>query len=86
MWQFDSALRSLNVTHDDVKSFGGTVRIQSDHAADPTAPYEIVKTMRASISVLGPLSRPGTLPSPARGCFRGSAGRPAPAFVRWMQD
>lgn len=51
-------LRSLGakVAHDDVDNpLGGTVRIQSDHAADPTAPYEIVKTMRASISVLGPL-------------------------------
>ena len=57
-------LRSLGakVTHDDVDNpLGGTVRIQSDHAADPTAPYEIVKTMRASISVLGPLLA-------ARGC------------------
>ncbi len=51
-------LRSLGakVSHEDVDNpLGGTVRIQSDHAADPTAPYEIVKTMRASISVLGPL-------------------------------
>ena len=51
-------LRSLGakVTHDDVDNpLGGTVRIQSNHAADPIAPYEIVKTMRASISVLGPL-------------------------------
>ena len=51
-------LRSLGakVTHEDVENpMGGTVRIQSDHAAEPTAPYEIVKTMRASISVLGPL-------------------------------
>ena len=57
-------LRSLgaSVTHEDVDNpLGGTVRIQSNHAADPIAPYEIVKTMRASISVLGPLLA-------ARGC------------------
>ena len=57
-------LRSLgaSVTHEDVENpFGGTVRIQSNHAAEPIAPYEIVKTMRASISVLGPLLA-------ARGC------------------
>ena len=57
-------LRSLgaSVTHEDVENpLGGTVRIQSNHAAEPIAPYEIVKTMRASISVLGPLLA-------ARGC------------------
>ena len=54
--------RGASVTHEDVENpFGGTVRIQSNHAAEPLAPYEIVKTMRASISVLGPLLA-------ARGC------------------
>lgn len=34
---------------------GSTVRLQAKHIVSPEAPYELVKTMRASILVLGPL-------------------------------
>lgn len=34
---------------------GQTLRIRAEHLTDPSAPYEIVKTMRASSLVLGPL-------------------------------
>jgi UDP-N-acetylglucosamine 1-carboxyvinyltransferase len=41
-----------SVTHDDV---GNTVEIQARQLLNPEAPYELVKQMRASILVLGPL-------------------------------
>jgi UDP-N-acetylglucosamine 1-carboxyvinyltransferase len=34
---------------------GGEVRVDADALSEPVAPYELVKTMRASILVLGPL-------------------------------
>ena len=34
----------------------GTVRVRAEAIAEPEAPYEIVKTMRASSLVLGPLA------------------------------
>ncbi|MBI4238535.1 MAG: UDP-N-acetylglucosamine 1-carboxyvinyltransferase [Deltaproteobacteria bacterium] len=34
---------------------GQTIRIRAEHLTEPSAPYEIVKTMRASSLVLGPL-------------------------------
>ena len=34
---------------------GGTVRVNTDHLTGTEAPYELVKTMRASVLVLGPL-------------------------------
>ncbi len=46
-------LLQLGAQLDDFTS--GTVRIKARHIADPTAPYELVKTMRASVMVLGPL-------------------------------
>ncbi|HLS86223.1 MAG TPA: UDP-N-acetylglucosamine 1-carboxyvinyltransferase, partial [Burkholderiales bacterium] len=33
----------------------GRLTLQASRIADPTAPYELVKTMRASVLVLGPL-------------------------------
>lgn len=41
-----------SVTHDE---FGNTVEIQARRLLNPEAPYELVKQMRASILVLGPL-------------------------------
>jgi len=35
---------------------GGTVTLDASGLTDPTAPYEMVKTMRASVLVLGPLT------------------------------
>jgi len=35
---------------------GSTVRLQAKHIVSPEAPYELVKTMRASVLVLGPLT------------------------------
>src|SRR3954454_20322620 len=34
---------------------GGTVRVHAKHLDRPEAPYDVVKTMRASSLVLGPL-------------------------------
>ena len=45
-------LRSTGVT---VENDGGAVRLQAAEIASPEAPYELVKTMRASSLVLGPL-------------------------------
>ncbi len=41
-----------SVTHDEI---GNTVEIQARRLLNPEAPYELVKQMRASILVLGPL-------------------------------
>src|SRR5438477_3064600 len=38
-----------------VERDGATVQVDTEHVANPEAPYEMVKTMRASILVLGPL-------------------------------
>ncbi|MFH0824145.1 MAG: UDP-N-acetylglucosamine 1-carboxyvinyltransferase [Pseudomonadota bacterium] len=46
-------LLQLGVRLDDFKS--GTLRIKARKISDHTAPYELVKTMRASVLVLGPL-------------------------------
>ncbi len=39
----------------EAKYDSGTVHVTSGEAADPVAPYELVKRMRASVLVLGPL-------------------------------
>jgi UDP-N-acetylglucosamine 1-carboxyvinyltransferase len=39
----------------DVQVDGETVRLETRRVANPEAPYELVKTMRASSLVLGPL-------------------------------
>lgn len=46
-------LLQLGVRLDDLTS--GTLRIKAGEITDHTAPYELVKTMRASVLVLGPL-------------------------------
>ncbi len=46
-------LLQLGVQLDDFTT--GTLRIKAREIADHTAPYELVKTMRASVMVLGPL-------------------------------
>ncbi|MGB6064242.1 MAG: UDP-N-acetylglucosamine 1-carboxyvinyltransferase [Desulfomonilaceae bacterium] len=46
-------LLHLGVQLDDVTA--GALRIKARELADHTAPYELVKTMRASVMVLGPL-------------------------------
>ncbi len=46
-------LLQLGVQLDDFTS--GTLRIKAREISDHTAPYELVKTMRASVMVLGPL-------------------------------
>src|SRR3954469_17161322 len=38
-----------------VERDGGTLRVDASGVANPEAPYELVKTMRASVLVLGPL-------------------------------
>src|SRR2546428_8392028 len=38
-----------------VERDGATVYVDADRVANPEAPYELVKTMRASVLVLGPL-------------------------------
>lgn len=45
----------IRYTGADVKVDGDTVRIQAANIDKPEAPYEVVKTMRASSLVLGPL-------------------------------
>ncbi|MBI4903274.1 MAG: UDP-N-acetylglucosamine 1-carboxyvinyltransferase [Acidobacteria bacterium] len=48
-----SLLRSIGAA---VDADGGTVRVEARHVEKPEAPYELVKTMRASSLVLGPLA------------------------------
>src|SRR4051794_28367968 len=38
-----------------VERDGSTLAVDAEHVANPEAPYELVKTMRASVLVLGPL-------------------------------
>ena len=64
---------------------GGTVRLKADNLSNTEAPYEMVKTMRASILVLGPLvARFGTarvsLPG---GCAIGA--RPVDQHIKGLE-
>ncbi|HEX5476593.1 MAG TPA: UDP-N-acetylglucosamine 1-carboxyvinyltransferase [Burkholderiales bacterium] len=64
---------------------GGEMRLNGKTIADPTAPYELVKTMRASVLVLGPLlARCGrakvSLPG---GCAIGA--RPVDQHIKGLQ-
>ncbi len=64
---------------------GGTVRIDSSRLSSPEAPYELVKTMRASVLALGPLlARFGdaTVSLPG-GCAIGS--RPVDQHIKGLQ-
>jgi UDP-N-acetylglucosamine 1-carboxyvinyltransferase len=67
------------------KSDDGTVRIDASTLSSPEAPYELVKTMRASVLALGPLlARFGeaTVSLPG-GCAIGS--RPVDQHIRGLQ-
>src|SRR2546427_599163 len=76
-------IRNMGVSaeHDD----SGTVRINAGSLSNPEAPYELVKTMRASVLALGPLlARFGqarvSLPG---GCAIGS--RPVDQHIKGLQ-
>ena len=67
------------------RSAEGRMSLHAEHIKDPTAPYELVKTMRASVLVLGPLlARCGqakvSLPG---GCAIGQ--RPVDLHVKGLQ-
>ncbi len=50
-------IRNMGVQADwvDGQEGGGTVRLDAGKLTTPEAPYELVKTMRASVLALGPL-------------------------------
>jgi UDP-N-acetylglucosamine 1-carboxyvinyltransferase len=81
-------LRNMGVQverHADAPQAGDTVTLDASDIATPEAPYELVKTMRASILVLGPLlARLGrarvSLPG---GCAIGS--RPVDQHIKGLQ-
>ncbi|CAN7186649.1 UDP-N-acetylglucosamine 1-carboxyvinyltransferase [Trinickia sp. LjRoot230] len=64
---------------------GGAMSLDATHVDNPVAPYELVKTMRASILVLGPLlARFGTATvSLPGGCAIGA--RPVDQHIRGLQ-
>jgi UDP-N-acetylglucosamine 1-carboxyvinyltransferase len=75
-------IRNMGVTIDQVE---GGVRIDSNALSSPEAPYELVKTMRASVLALGPLlARFGdaTVSLPG-GCAIGS--RPVDQHIKGLQ-
>ena len=67
------------------RTSGGTVSLDATHVDNPVAPYELVKTMRASILVLGPLvARFGTAKvSLPGGCAIGA--RPVDQHIKGLQ-
>lgn len=78
-------LRHMGVAVERSESEPGTVRLDATRITAPEAPYELVKTMRASILVLGPLlARLGqarvSLPG---GCAIGS--RPVDQHIKGLQ-
>jgi UDP-N-acetylglucosamine 1-carboxyvinyltransferase len=76
-------IRNMGVTVEPVE---GGVRIDSSRLSSPEAPYELVKTMRASVLALGPLlARFGdaTVSLPG-GCAIGS--RPVDQHIKGMQQ
>ena len=75
-------IRNMGVSIEQVE---GGVRIDSSQLSSPEAPYELVKTMRASVLALGPLlARFGdaTVSLPG-GCASGS--RPVDQHIKGMQ-
>src|SRR6188474_755537 len=75
-------IRNMGVTIEQVE---GGVRIDSSKLSSPEAPYELVKTMRASVLALGPLlARFGdaTVSLPG-GCAIGS--RPVDQHIKGLQ-
>jgi UDP-N-acetylglucosamine 1-carboxyvinyltransferase len=78
-------IRNMGVTAERSKDVPGTVSINAGALASPEAPYELVKTMRASVLALGPLlARFGeaTVSLPG-GCAIGS--RPVDQHIKGMQ-
>ncbi len=78
-------LRHMGVTVERAESEPNTMRLDATRISAPEAPYELVKTMRASILVLGPLlARLGqarvSLPG---GCAIGS--RPVDQHIKGLQ-
>ncbi len=78
-------LRNMGVVIDDSALASGEVTLDATDITQPVAPYELVKTMRASILVLGPLlARCGqarvSLPG---GCAIGS--RPVDQHIKGLQ-
>ncbi len=78
-------LRNMGVAVERSESEPGTMRLDATRITAPEAPYELVKTMRASILVLGPLlARLGqarvSLPG---GCAIGS--RPVDQHIKGLQ-
>jgi UDP-N-acetylglucosamine 1-carboxyvinyltransferase len=76
-------IRNMGVTAEQTED--GTVRIDSSKLSSPEAPYELVKTMRASVLALGPLlARFGeaTVSLPG-GCAIGS--RPVDQHIKGLQ-
>ena len=78
-------LRQMGATADWADAAGHTVNIDAGPVNSPVAPYELVKTMRASILVLGPLlARFGVaVVSLPGGCAIGS--RPVDQHIRGLQ-
>ena len=78
-------LRQMGATADWAGAAGHTVNIDAGPVNSPVAPYELVKTMRASILVLGPLlARFGVaVVSLPGGCAIGS--RPVDQHIRGLQ-
>ena len=78
-------IRNMGVTAERSKDAPGTVTINAGALTSPEAPYELVKTMRASVLALGPLlARFGeaTVSLPG-GCAIGS--RPVDQHIKGMQ-
>ncbi|MDI1271527.1 MAG: UDP-N-acetylglucosamine 1-carboxyvinyltransferase [Polaromonas sp.] len=78
-------IRNMGVTADRSDSVPGSVVINAGALSSPEAPYELVKTMRASVLALGPLlARFGeaTVSLPG-GCAIGS--RPVDQHIKGMQ-
>ena len=78
-------IRNMGVTAERSKDAPSTVSINASALASPEAPYELVKTMRASVLALGPLlARFGraTVSLPG-GCAIGS--RPVDQHIKGMQ-
>ena len=78
-------IRNMGVTAERSSTAGGSVTLNAGALSSPEAPYELVKTMRASVLVLGPLlARFGeaTVSLPG-GCAIGS--RPVDQHIKGMQ-
>ncbi len=78
-------IRNMGVTAERSEAASGTVTLNAANLSSPEAPYELVKTMRASVLALGPLlARFGeaTVSLPG-GCAIGS--RPVDQHIKGLQ-